>query len=187
MFPYLADSEDVLKPSLFVNQAVFSDFYIASVSRIEYWKRQLLYDKKVYPNDENPFGHASSKAIADPNVLKEFYQKLSKKEPKTPNAFERTINLSYPRSYLEKISNLCKANNVELLFLYLPSFGAIEFQPKEMETYKKYGSILIPPATIFNDKNHWSDKSHINEAGGRLNSFWFANEFATYLKKRKKR
>ena len=185
MFPYLADSEDVLKPPWFLNQSFLPDIYLASIGRVEYWKQQILYEKKSYPNDDNPFGHASSKAIADPNVLEEFRQRRIEKEKHPENAFVRTLNLSYPRSYLEKINQLCEVHDAELLFLYLPAFGAISYPPKELQTYEKYGPVLMPPSDIFENKNHWADEIHINNVGSEANSFWFANEFTSYLEKRK--
>ena len=144
-----------------------------------------LYEKKTYAIDDNAFGHASSKAIADPNILEEFRQRRIEKENNPENAIARTLNLRYPRSYLEKINQLCELHEVELLFLYIPAYGAISYSPKELQTYEKYGPVLMPPSDIFENKNHWADEIHINNVGSEANSFWFANEFASYLEKGK--
>ena len=78
---------------------------------------------------------------------------------------------------LNKIARLCRQHQVKLLFLYTPSFAYFDFPPKELETYQKYGAVWLPPASIFNNKNYWVDDVHLNEAGGKACSEWFAKKF----------
>ena len=185
MFPYLSDSESVLRPAVFFNRDLFSDIYLAAVSRIEFLKQNIFYEKKVFKLDDNSFGHAGFANVADPILLEEIRLKRMKNLKRYENKFFRNLNMKYPRFYLDKINELCIEYDAELLFLYTPSFGYIDYLPKELDTYQKYGKVLVPPAAIFENKDHWADEVHINSNGSKLNSYWFVNIFAEYLQDQK--
>jgi len=186
MFPYLADNVSMFETPLFLNHKYFSDWYFAGVSRIEYWKQKLFYEKQEYEQTESEYGHAYWDQIVDSTLLETVRLGELKLHERQEIPMIRAINMRYPKYYLEKMSQLCKANNVELLFLYTPFYGGIDFLPKELETYRKYGEVFIPPPDVFVNKSHWADKAHINISGAKPNSFWFADEFVSYLKSKEK-
>jgi hypothetical protein len=186
MFPYLADRESLFESPLILNPSYFSDLYLAGVSRVEFWKQNIFYQKKVYEKEVSDYGHAYWGQIVDSTLLDEVRLAEKKLHERQEFPIVRAINLRYPRYYIEKTSQLCKANDVELLFLYTPFYGGIEFLPKELEFYKEYGEVFIPPADVFVNKNHWADKAHLNIHGAKPNSFWFGDVFANYLKSKEK-
>jgi hypothetical protein len=63
-----------------------------------------------------------------------------------------------------------------LVFLYLPSYGRSYFEPRELETYRKMGPVLIPPRALFEDQNNWHDKDHFNTAAANKLSEWIAKQ-----------
>jgi hypothetical protein len=186
LFPYLADTESLCEAPLFLNHKYFSDLYLASVSRIEYWKQNIFYQKKVYETEMSDYGHAYWGQIVDSTLLEKVKLGEIKLHERQEFSIFRAINLRYPRYYIKKISQLCKANGAELLFLYTPFYGGIEFLPKELEFYKKYGEVFIPPPDVFVNKKLWADQTHINIHGAKPNSFWFADVFVDYIKSKEK-
>lgn len=186
MFPYLADTESMKGSPVFLNHAYFSDWYYAGVSRVEYWKQTLFYTKLAYEYTEAEYGHAYWSQVVDSTLLEKVKQGELELHKRQEFPIVRAINMQFPKYYIEKMSQLCKANEVELLFLYTPFYGGIEFMPKELKFYQKFGEVFIPPPDVFINKNNWADKTHINIHGAKPNSFWFADEFISYLKKKGK-
>jgi len=85
---------------------------------------------------------------------------------------------SYARGYLKKINRICKERNIQLSFLYIPSYGVNFKQPKEYNTYIKYGDVLLPPNEIFEDQNNWFDEGHLNKSGAAKLSEWLVEELS---------
>ena len=80
------------------------------------------------------------------------------------------------RIYLKKISKTCSDRNIDIYFLFLPSYGSYLDQPKEYHTYLKYGEVLIPPKEIFENQTNWYDENHLNQAGANELSVWIVEQ-----------
>ncbi len=184
MFPYLADNETVLASHLLFNHDCFRDLYLASVSRVEYWKQRIFYKKPDYEKNERDYGHAYWNQVVDSTKLEVIGLGEVKLHQKKEIPIFRSMNMQYPKYYIEKINRLCKTHDVELLFLYTPFYGGIGFPPKELAFFQRFGEVFIPPASFFEKKSNWADRVHINIHGANPNSIWFAEEFIAYLKRK---
>jgi len=175
IFPYLADSKDVLWPKFFFNRDLLDDAYTHLSYKVELSQDFLYHSSKLNSVDQDDFGQGTTNDTTDLKLMQE--AKAKRSIPKEElSEFQNNFYLKYPRSYLKEIAFLCEANNIALHFLYLPSYGSYLDKPKEFDTYKKYGEVLLPPQEIFNDTNHWYDINHLNPAGTNALSIWLFKE-----------
>lgn len=69
-------------------------------------------------------------------------------------------------TYLERIDELAKAHGVELVYAYIPSYGA----PKESVFAANYpdNQWFYFDQAIWENKRHWFDAGHLNATGAKL-------------------
>lgn len=175
MFPYLGDMGDVLLPVMLYNRDFASDYVDYLTYKIALIQESVLNQDSVQVTDWRPYGFAPVPDTAELILMNE------KKANRDPSVFdksemERDFYLKFPRTYLEKIASTCEKHGIEMSFLYLPSFGWEMETPLEMNTYLKYGEVLIPPKSIFEDPNNWYDPNHLNGTGAQLVSNWLSTE-----------
>lgn len=175
IFPFMAETRDVLLAPPFLNHQLFSDIWTHHVYKIELMQDELYKQEKEAPINLESYGFSASYDTASSTFLEEIKTKRS--QPKRQESeFERDFNKNYVRAYLAKINELCKENEVKLSFIYLPSFASIIEKPKEMNTYLQYGEVIIPPKSIFDNKDYWHDENHFNHAGAAAISLWLSEE-----------
>jgi hypothetical protein len=121
------------------------------------------------------FGYMGSPDTASMVYLEKVRREHLLPKPRL-SQLERDFYMTYPRFYLKKLSELCIGNNIRLSFLYIPEFGSVQKEPLEIETYRKYGEVLIPPREMFEDPNDWADENHLNKAGAMKLSDWLAGQ-----------
>ena len=78
------------------------------------------------------------------------------------------------KKYLGKIIALARRRRIEVKFVFLPSYGDLETQPGDLEFYKKYGEVLLPPAAIFQSTEYRVDADHLNAEGASELTVWLA-------------
>ena len=174
IFPYIAENNDILLASPFFNRDIFIDLYHYYGYKLQLLQETLFKKNEPIEIQKMDFGYGSSPDTADARFLLKF--KESERFPQPANKLERDFYMKFPRSYLRKIHQLCVDHNVELTFIYLPSFGSNLTKPLEIETYRKYGKVLFPPAEIFENMDYWHDEDHFNNAGAVALSAWIAEE-----------
>jgi hypothetical protein len=175
VFPYLADAKDVFLAYPFFNRDLVRDYFDAFLYRLKLLKVQYFRQEITLDSSDNDFGFmGSADTVSKTSLEKAKEEKLKPKSLLT--SFERFFYMTYPRYYLEKLANLCKENNIRLVFLYLPEYGSTQPEPIEMTTYKKYGTVLIPPLSIFDDPDNWADDNHLNHAGAGKLSKWVGGQ-----------
>lgn len=172
VFPQLADEEDVFLSCPFYNRNILSDDYTALVFKIQLLQQKLFQQKINSEIRTDTFGYAGTDIVADEKDLDSAIQKRTNAIPLSE--FERNFFMQFPRAYLKMIHQLCQENQVQLKFLYLPAYGTTPTKPKENNTYSQYGEVLIPPDSIFLNKNNWQDKDHLNEKGANEISEWLS-------------
>lgn len=64
--------------------------------------------------------------------------------------------------YLERIIELCKANDCAFTFYYLPAFGLLDEAPHYESYYTTKADIIYPPDTL-DQRKYWHDQSHMVE------------------------
>jgi hypothetical protein len=179
VFPHMANTKDVLTSTPLYNGDLISDYYQHLSYKLEIRKEQLFATQKVVPISQEPFGFGASSDTTSIEELEKHQKRQESRKALTP--FARNYFMKFARTHLQKISEDCKANNIKLYFLYIPSYGAVLEKPLEFETYKQYGEVLLPPISIFKNTNYWKDKGHLNEAGAKVLSEWLAIELKQIL------
>jgi hypothetical protein len=175
VFPYIADARDIFLATPFFNRDLVRDYFDSFLYRLRLLKVQYFKKDSVVPFRTGNFGFMGSKDTASKPFLEKVKQDHEKPKAKL-KSLERFFYMTYPRIYLEKLSDICKENNVRLCFLYIPEYGSSEKEPLEMMTYSKYGNVLIPPHEIFEDPDNWFDENHFNHAGAGKLSTWIEME-----------
>lgn len=175
IFPYLASTHDVLFPPPFFNRDILSDLWTHFVYKTEILQDIIYKQEQSKPIRTVEYGFTTSQDTASVEYLDSIMQKRSKPEP-LMSKFERDFHMNFARKYLSKINQICNKNNIQITFLYIPAYGSHLVKPKEIETYSKYGKVLIAPRQIFDDKNNWYDKGHLNHSGAKALSLWLINQ-----------
>lgn len=178
-FGYFAGAGDVFTPVMFFNGDIFSDIYSALKVRFFRFREAITGLKKEYEMRPRHEGYMPAAELADKAVLAARMEQL-RGNPNPPNGFSRWFYNKYPFSYLQCIAELAEENNCELMFLYLPGYGAIK-TPEELAFYKEYGKVLIAPTSIYDDPANWKDVDHMNDNGAYALAGWVAKELAPYL------
>lgn len=171
-FSHIADMEDLLLPVSFKNWLM--QLVDGVQDRVGYHAKKMLGDLPAYDAAGNsmPYhfvahpGKANAAALA--KVKNRKTQKAGKIRLEPP--WSRRIS----KKYLWEIVALAMHHQVEVKFLYLPSYGALETQPAELEFYKKYGEVLLPPAPFSQSPEYRVDEDHLNDEGAMLLTEWLA-------------
>ncbi len=181
IFPYLADTKDLLISPTFVNRDFFSDVFKGASARLEQFKAKYIFQEKYPEPDLNPYGYGESDRLATEEEFLKNKQGWSK-WIKSRGSFEiEQIQLKYPYSYLLKTINLLKSRNIPFLFVYLPESGSNFQNPIRLDFYKQYGQVLTLPDSILNSPTNWMDDMHFNDRGACQVSEWMAKKLKQIL------
>ena len=185
IFPYISNTTDVLFPNPLYNRDLVDDIFTHLSYKVELTQDMIFQknsDKTLRLKD---FGYSSFSDTASIQLLDSIKQTRAIPDEKMM-AIKRNFYMKFPRVYLNKISKLCKHSNINLLFVYLPSYGQYLKQPKEYSSYLKYGEVLIPPKEILQKQFNWYDENHLNQAGGKELSIWLSKKIAIKIDEQKK-
>jgi hypothetical protein len=171
VFPYLADESDVFMPYIFYNHNFLKDFYKAIVFKMQ------IYQQLCFKSDSNAVVNLALHSndgfndTADIKTLEDARLKQATKDYSL-SKIEREYYLRFPFHYYKKIQELANEKGIQLYFIYMPQFGSPLKEPVEMNTYRKLGTVWIPPNEIFEDKNNWYDETHLNRTGANKLADW---------------
>jgi len=179
VFPYLAESNDLWGSFVFFNQRYFLNIWKGIVVRFEYLKHRLFSDKSLNTNYKTEkFGYLPSDQIAEPEILEknkaDWTNRLSKSKPE----LIRKVELNYSKHFLEKIVELARQNNCEVVFLYLPESGSNLKYPLLKDYYESLGKLLILPDSVLTNTKNWKDATHFNDSGAVKVSEFIAFEIS---------
>ena len=180
IFPFIANETEILFATPFFNIDIVSNYYNYLSYKLELVKDKILKQTNNTAINYNKFGYGAAEDTINYEILKSI---IARNETKNKlSNLERNFHMNFSRIYLDRISRLCKNNNIELNFIYLPSYGTELKHPNENNTYKKYGKIIFPPNKIFIDPNNWYDKNHLNKTGGKKLSIWLSKYIKKHIK-----
>lgn len=182
IFPYLANGKEVISTPTWKNKTYPEDLYKSIMARITYCQQNTWDKKYEYVYDlKSEFGFSTNNFAADTNFLA---QKKAERDGKPKDEHNETRNfaMKFPRAYLQQIADECKKYNTELIFVFMPAYGSPHKLPNELETYSRYGKTLVPPDSIYNDKNNWYDDEHLNKTGADKLGIWLIEEFEDLYK-----
>ena len=176
MYPYWSNFREMLQMPY--NRDYVNDWYLFTISRIEYNKSKLY--PTVYEVDTSAFGGSANKDTIDITQLQGFYDRHSKRIENDRNNFRNTYlekqTYYFPKYYLDKIHKRCESLNIELQFIYLPSFASTTIEPQHLTYYESLGKVIMPPQEIWENPNYWFDKEHLNTVGATIFSEWLATQ-----------
>jgi hypothetical protein len=181
IFPYLADTKDLLISPTFVNRDYFSDVFNGASARLEQFKAKYIFREKYPEPDLNPYGYGESDRIATEEEFLKNKQGWSKWIKRRGSLEIEQIQLKYPYSYLLKTINLLKSRNIPFVFVYLPESGSNFQNPLRLDFYKQYGQVLTLPDSIVNSPTNWMDDMHFNDRGASQVSEWMAKKMKQIL------
>ncbi len=175
VFPFLANSADVLGASLLYNRNYFVDNWQHIAYRCELIQESLFEDAIPKVKKHSDYGFMAN---ADTLSIEQVAKITTNQNIKTPKQGKLVTDFyaRYPKSYLAKIAKLCKDDQVALHFLYLPRYGSKHPRPREAVEYASYGTLILPPDTLLRDKNNWHDKDHFNRSGAHRLSNWLGTQ-----------
>lgn len=184
IFPYLADTKDLLCTPTPINRDYFSDLFHGASARLAGFKARYIFEEKYPEANPSLYGYGDESRMATENELKENEEAWQRRLQRREIPAIEKIKMKYPLAYLEKIVGLLNDKKIPFLFVYLPESGSKLKKPKYAEIYQQWAPILYPPESIFNDTTNWMDASHLNNKGSGLLSQWMAgqlkNEFCFY-------
>ena len=173
VYAYVAGNKDVVTASLLFNPDYLKENYNHIYYKMEVLRKQFFEENNLPPVNTDNYGCLSFPDTVSSVTLENAKSKW-KNDSLSP--FETWFYMKFPRSYYDKIGELCIENNIKISFLYIPGYSEPYGRISEIETYKKYGNIMIPPDSIFQNKNYWVDENHLNKAGARVLSAWVATQ-----------
>jgi|694.fasta_scaffold155403_1 hypothetical protein len=173
-FGYMADSKDVLQGFFVFNRNMHEDIINAIKVRIAY-----LLEKNKYTSVSNEkYGYLENPMQLDLAIAQEKKLARTKKWELEKKNILSSIEFSYPNFYIKQISKLCKDNNIQIYFIYLPAYGYPTKSPLHIEFLQQYGKVLITPTAIDEDIKYWADDEHHNRLGAEK----ISKEIALLLK-----
>jgi hypothetical protein len=177
VFPYLAESNDLLGSFVFFNQRYFLNILKGIVVRFEYLKHRLFADKSLNTNlQTGKFGYLPSDQIAEPEILQKNKADWTNRQSKSKPELIRKVELNYSKHYLEKIVELARQNNCKVAFLYLPESGSNLKYPLLKDYYQSFGKLIILPDSILTNTQNWKDATHFNDSGAAKVSEFIARQ-----------
>ncbi|MBL7966845.1 MAG: hypothetical protein JNK09_07575 [Prolixibacteraceae bacterium] len=181
IFPYLAETKDLLLPPTIFNRDYFSDLITGASARLESFKAEYIF-KKSYPTPQPElYGYAASDRIASVTEMIENKIAWQKRLQRKNADLTEDIQLKYPFAYLEKMTSELRKRNIPFVFVYLPDSGSELNEPKHVNYYEKIAPLFIPPKFILEERTNWMDASHFNDKGSEILSTWMAGEIAKTL------
>jgi len=178
IFPYLANSKDLIATNPLYYKGQFEDIYRNLVYKISRIQKSLFPEERPdYINWEH--GHSSSPGAAELSILEKAKEKISQKSGQSWN---RSFETAFPKDYLRKCKELCDEKGVELYFLYVPEYGTLDKDPLEWDFYQSLGECLLTYHSMISDPALWHDPKHLNTAGAQI----FSEEVAELLKEKLK-
>jgi hypothetical protein len=176
IFPYLAQTDDLILTPTTLNRDYLSDLFNGASARLEYFKAKYIFRKQYPKPDFEPHGYAAEERTVSEIEWNENISGWMKRLQQTEPEIIEKAQLKYPFAYLEKMVRLIKAKNIPFVFVYLPDSGSKLKYPKYAEHYKNIAPLLIPPQSILDDRSNWMDASHLNNKGSAEMSVWLAEE-----------
>jgi hypothetical protein len=188
-FPFLAEASDVALAPLIINTSYFQDLVRLPLRQITLFAKSsapsLFGKRKTFAPELylGPHGgeapSAAQRQTVSPNELERQRAHLASADasrlrlPASLRRLEYRANLVY----LTKLLEFAREKNVQVRFLYIPSYHAPQ-EPAFADFYKRYAPTWYPLKEIFDSSRNWVDAGHLNAAGSKALSDWVAAKIA---------
>jgi hypothetical protein len=176
----IADAKDILVPVTLCNTSYFKDLLKAIGLRFKYLKYGDIAPGE--PIEHSDFSHEKSSNRADPDFLQRKSNRKRKKYGRfRASTMEHRISSLYSKKYLGIMAKNVETEGGSIAFIYLPSYGNQLPEPIDAEFYKGLGELFIPPASILENTENWSDDGHLNNTGATAITTWLYPHLISYL------
>jgi hypothetical protein len=181
IFPYLAETKDLLLPPTSINRDYLSDLIQGGSARLEYFKTTYIF-RKTYPEPtDERYGYAATDRQVSGAELEEnkrvWKNRLSQINPE----IIENIQAKFPLAYLNEMVKILQKKSIPFMFIYLPESGSSLQKPKYASLYQDLAPLIIPPQSIFDEPSNWMDASHLNDKGSEILSTWLAEHLKSDL------
>jgi len=171
IYPYFAATEDLVHPASLMNQNTPSNYYNGFLARLTQLRATILSESQSEGTPLPNYGYRGYPGTADPATLI---------EPDAPHKrelnFIQRFDKIYPEAWIERTIALCRANNIEVLFVYLPSYHDQAQPQEELSFYQSHATVLIPEQKQLHRKSLWRDHDHLNDPGAQILSIWLCEQ-----------
>jgi len=181
IFPYIAETSDLLLTPTVINRDYLTDVYHGASARLECFKATYIFGKQLPPINQGVYGYGESNRTATQEELTDNEQVWKTRLARKIAESIRKIQLRYPLTYLEKMMALMKAKNIPFIFVYLKESGSKLDSPLYADYYRKFAPMLIMPPSMLSDHSYWMDASHLNDKGSEILSEWMASQLKNEL------
>jgi len=181
LFPYLAETSDLLSTPTLINRDYLSDLYRGASARLECFKATYIFNEKHQEVDDSLYGYGEADRTATKEEMLDNEKAWNKRLERNTFKSLEDVQLKYPLAYLNKMVELIRRKNIALVFVYLPESGSKLKSPKLVEYYQSIAPLLIPPQSVFDDPTNWMDASHLNDKGSEIFSTWMASQLKDLL------
>lgn len=181
VFPYLAESGDLLGSFIFFNQRYFSNLFKGLTVRYEQLKYSIFKTNLQENENQADFGYLPSSQVVSEEALSENQRNWQGRLSRLNEGTIREIKLNYSKHYLLKMAELAKENNCEVVFLYLPESGSGLKYPLLTKYYQQLGKLIVLPDSVLANKKNWKDATHFNDLGAQQASEFIASYLNSYF------
>jgi hypothetical protein len=178
VFPYLAETDDLLGSAVFFNQRFPLSIWKGLVIRFEYLKQQMFGGDACQGDSTAGFGYIPTEATADHALLLRNRSNWERRLKGEKSALMRKVELRYSMHYLEKMVKMAEQYGSKVIFLYLRESGSGLKEPMLSDYYRSVSDIMMLPEEIYTNPGNWFDASHLNDKGAALASEVIAGELA---------
>jgi hypothetical protein len=175
--PLLGDFSDVTNTAFSINANFFSDLYNSFLTRLKILRYDLFkFNFELGQSPWRNYGFKTSDTMVDSVFLEKEKNKFMEKSKLEKSEVKEKIDDHFAQTNYKLLSEICKGNQIELTFIYLPEYAALHEKPLNYKDCKQYGNILLPPDSVLDHKNYWVDSEHLNNIGARKLSEWLKNQ-----------
>lgn len=174
LFAQVADIEDVITPDLTINIFALRDLF--SSMRWQVAQYLIPQDTGIEEYAQYGFRNNDPGVSLDVQLLEELVEKRKRIVDESYFGGKLdAVEFSLPRKYIRKIIQIAEAKGSKVIFLYLPYYGASR-EPGDIEFYKQYGDVWVPPVEVLGNIEYWKDAGHLNTQGAYTLAPWLINK-----------
>lgn len=172
IFPYLASTSEVILPDFVWNRDYADDIQTHLRYKLDLFQDRL-WEEEALPIRQEAHGFSVNTDTADYQVMLRLRWTKGFTDPDPLGG----LPMQFPKSALQRIVKVCEEEDIELVFLYLPSYG-ISTNKVPLAFYSEIAPVLLPPDSMLSNVHFWHDPQHLNKAGAAVFSTWLSQQLS---------
>lgn len=187
-FSYLADELDLVAAPVVINTSYFTDLGRLPARQISLFAESAApglfdihteFDRSHYQGphwddaDKNPSSVVSDEQLESQRAHMAAIEDAKVRLPAPLQKLEYRANVIY----LERLLDLARQKNIEIIFMYLPMYHDAKL-PLFADVYDKYGATWWVPGEIRDHHELWRDVNHLNFDGAAALSTFIGAKLA---------